>query len=221
MAPSITAAAQAGSHGVLLHIDLDRFKKVNDTFGHHIGDRVLRDASALIESVVTEMDVTATHMNRGQWSRILVGRVGGNGFSVMIGGLEPADAIQRAVLLSQRLQGAFRQPFRTRDQDLYITLSTGIALFPEDGQDAEQLMANAEKAMYQAKRRGRNNYEFFSEEVHSHAIGNLKLTPADLALIDSVLRLRQGPDGDTFTLERDRTGRHGSIMKYNLNRQAS
>lgn len=53
------------------------------------------------------------------------------------------------------------------------------------------------------------------------AIGNLKLTPADLALIDSVLRLRQGPDGDTFTLERDRTGRHGSIMKYNLNRQAS
>lgn len=171
----VTAAAQAGSHGVLLHIDLDRFKKVNDTFGHHIGDRVLRDASALIESVVTEMDVAAAHLSRAQWSRILVGRVSGNGFSVMIGGLEPADAIQRAVLLSQRMQMAFTHPFRTRDQDLYITLSTGIALFPEDGHEAEALMANAEKAMYQAKRRGRNNYEFFSEEVNSHAVGNLKL----------------------------------------------
>lgn len=171
----LVAAGPAGSHCVLLHIDLDRFKKINDTFGHHIGDRVLRDASALIESVVMEMDVTATHLNRSQWSRMLVGRVSGNGFAVMIGGLEPSDAIQRAVMLAQRLQKAFAHPFHTRDQDVYLTLSTGIALYPEDGNDAEKLLESAEKAMYQAKRRGRNGYEFFSDEVNTHALGNLKL----------------------------------------------
>lgn len=169
------AAGPAGSHCVLLHVDLDRFKKINDTFGHHIGDRVLRDASAMIETVVGEMDVTATHHGRSQWSRLLVGRVSGNGFSILIGGLEPADAIQRAVLLAQRLQKIFTQPFHTRDQDVYLTISTGIALYPEDGDDAETLLASAEKAMYQAKRRGRNVYEFFSEEMNHHALGNLRL----------------------------------------------
>lgn len=142
----------------VLFLDLDDFKKVNDTLGHETGDKLLVEASERLSHVIRSGDT--------------VGRFGGDEFIVLLGGLESSvDAIPVAESLLNR----FRDAFRIDQRELMITLSVGIAIFPGDGVNASELLRNADSAMYHSKQLGRNTYSFFTDEMNRDASHRLAL----------------------------------------------
>ncbi|MDO6710902.1 EAL domain-containing protein [Aliiglaciecola sp. 2_MG-2023] len=134
---------------VVIFIDLDDFKKVNDSLGHEIGDKLLISAANRLKQVVRKEDT--------------VGRLGGDEFIVLLKGLaEPNDALA----IAENLLKTFRKPFQLAGRELILTLSIGIAVYPENGNSASDLLRNADTAMYQAKALGRNTFSFFTSEMN-------------------------------------------------------
>jgi diguanylate cyclase (GGDEF)-like protein/PAS domain S-box-containing protein len=136
----------------VLFLDLDAFKLVNDTLGHTLGDRLLQAVADRLRASVREGDTIA--------------RVGGDEFTVLlcsVGGVEDAVAV------AQKLLEAVAEPFHLEGHQLYATASIGVGLFPEDGQDADTLLKNADVAMYRAKEAGRNAYHLFTPELNVRA----------------------------------------------------
>ncbi len=125
-----------------LFIDLDGFKPVNDSLGHHIGDQLLAAVAERLRGAVRQVDTIA--------------RFGGDEFAVLVSELQSA---QVAEALARKLLDALAQPFALRGRQVRISASIGIALYPGDGEDAETLLINADKAMYQAKCHGGNHYQ--------------------------------------------------------------
>jgi diguanylate cyclase (GGDEF)-like protein/PAS domain S-box-containing protein len=142
-------AARRQGAVALLFLDLDRFKEVNDTLGHSMGDKLLRCVGVRLAECVRESDTVA--------------RMGGDEFLIMLTRLQnpPLDAEITAL----RLQAALSRPFTIDGQDLYISSSIGISIAPDDGDTVEALMSNADMAMYRAKDHGRDAYSFFSAEM--------------------------------------------------------
>jgi diguanylate cyclase (GGDEF)-like protein/PAS domain S-box-containing protein len=135
----------------VLFVDLDGFKKVNDTAGHEAGDALLCSVARRLASCVTE-DAT-------------LARVGGDEFVIVVHGYDdPTDLIAFA----HRILETIAVPFAVADNEYYLGASIGISLFPEDGLDVPTLMRNADSAMYLAKQRGRNNFQFFTAELNQH-----------------------------------------------------
>lgn len=139
----------------VLFLDLDEFKQVNDTLGHRVGDRLLQAVAARLTTVLRESDVLA--------------RVGGDEFNILIDGFENIVQVQT---FAQKLIDAFKEPFIDEYNEIASSTSIGIALYPDDAQDAEVLIKNADIAMYKAKEMGKNNYSFYSsklsESLHHH-----------------------------------------------------
>jgi diguanylate cyclase (GGDEF)-like protein/PAS domain S-box-containing protein len=136
----------------LMFIDLDRFKLINDTLGHNIGDLLLIEAARRLQACVRESDIVA--------------RLGGDEFVVVLTGIEVAlDAASVAHKILQTLG----QPYTIEGNILHSTPSIGISSFPTDGSDAESLMKHADTAMYHAKEQGRNNVQFFSAAMNAAA----------------------------------------------------
>jgi len=128
-----------------MFIDLDRFKPINDRFGHHVGDLLLRAAARRMQECVRESDT--------------VGRIGGDEFVVL---LPTMEHVQDALLVAEKIRLALNQPFELPGiQRLDISSSTGIAIYPDHGNDEIQLAKNADDAMYQAKEHGRNTVRLF------------------------------------------------------------
>ncbi|OGN95198.1 MAG: hypothetical protein A2Z75_02310 [Chloroflexi bacterium RBG_13_50_10] len=128
----------------VMMLDLDRFKVVNDTFGHSVGDRVLMAAGERLVSLVRKSDTIA--------------RVGGDEFLVL---LPKISSIEDTIKVAQKILAAFRKPFILNDHKIRITTSVGIASYPEDGADVETLLRNADIAMYWVKEQGRDNYALY------------------------------------------------------------
>ena len=143
------AASRKDHHrGAVLFLDLDRFKQTNDTLGHAAGDTLLRLAAERIRIAVRESDTVA--------------RIGGDEFAVVL----PALASSRdAGLVATNLTTALARPFEIDGQKVYAGASVGIALFPDDGRSAEELLKRADTAMYRAKERGRGRYAFFRQSM--------------------------------------------------------
>ncbi|MEO8003879.1 MAG: EAL domain-containing protein, partial [Betaproteobacteria bacterium] len=142
----------------VLFIDLDRFKVVNDTLGHGIGDELLRQVSMRLKETVRPGDT--------------VGRLGGDEFAVVLSTLNrPEDAR----LVTQKIMQAFEQPFELNGREMFVTASIGITVSPVDGQDPDTLIKNADTAMYRAKDEGRNNIQFYTPEMNSRALERLEL----------------------------------------------
>ena len=137
----------------VLFIDLDRFKNINDSLGHHIGDAVLRSVSSQLQ--------------RGVRSGDTVSRMGGDEFVVVLNGVTDIEEIRQIV--ECRLIRLIRQPHNVGGAELHVSCSIGIAVYPEDGVEIETLMRNADAAMYQAKQQGRNNAQFFTLEMDRRA----------------------------------------------------
>ncbi len=142
----------------VLFLDLDHFKYVNDSLGHAVGDRLLAEIARRLKDCVREVDTVA--------------RVGGDEFVIVLENLhERADA----VAIVNKIHAAFAPPIDIDGRELHASASLGIALYPEDGDDAETLMRNADTAMYQAKAAGRDTYQFFAPFMNEHVRERLDL----------------------------------------------
>ncbi|QKJ36470.1 MULTISPECIES: putative bifunctional diguanylate cyclase/phosphodiesterase [Pseudomonas] len=148
---------EQGGCFALMFIDLDGFKPVNDAFGHHMGDLLLRDVALRLREDLRSQDTLA--------------RIGGDEFVLLVQLAEPDDALR----LAARQVGLIGRTFRVADHDLQISASVGIALYPGNGQSAEELLMNADAAMYHAKGAGKNGYSFFDASMNSNARKQLQL----------------------------------------------
>jgi diguanylate cyclase (GGDEF)-like protein len=175
LSAALAAAAQRSSHAcALLHIDLDRFKQVNDTLGHRVGDKLLCYVAQSLERIAaTTKPSQFPGMDAG--ARTVLARIGGNGFGVLLPNLHNLAKQDDASALARRILNTFAEPFRADGHELFTTASIGVAVSPGDGSDAEALLKNAEMAMYQAKKRGRGTCEFFSGEMNAQALERLTL----------------------------------------------
>jgi diguanylate cyclase (GGDEF)-like protein/PAS domain S-box-containing protein len=152
--------ARIADHRVgVLFIDLDRFKHVNDSLGHHIGDSLLRSVSRRLERAVRATDT--------------VSRLSGDEFTIILNGVSGATEVRRTI--EDRLLPLMRQPHELGGVALPVSCSVGVALFPDDGDDIETLMQNADAAMYQAKGAGRNLVKFFTPDMAERAHHRAKL----------------------------------------------
>ena len=148
------------AHGgcfALMFIDLDGFKPVNDAFGHHMGDQLLREVAQRLREDLRSEDTLA--------------RIGGDEFVLLVQLAEPDDALR----LAARQVGLVSRSFRVAEHDLQISASIGIAVYPGNGLSAQELLMNADAAMYHAKGTGKNGYSFFDASMNSNARRQLQL----------------------------------------------
>ena len=155
---ALASARRDASKVAVLFIDLDRFKVINDTMGHHIGDLLLIEVAHRLEESVRDSDVVA--------------RLGGDEFVIMLTGIAHSSA---AALVAEKLVFSIGRSYLIEGFDLYTSPSIGIAIFPTDGPDGETLMKNADAAMYHAKTAGRNNFQFFDQKMNDAAVDRLKI----------------------------------------------
>jgi diguanylate cyclase (GGDEF)-like protein len=159
----------------LLHVDLDRFKQINDTLGHRVGDKLLCAVAQLLDRTLSDAEATGWPGSRQPEFRAALSRVSGNGFAALLPNLHNLKKVDTAGSIARRVLSAFAEPFHVEGQELFVTASIGIAVSPGDGQEAETLLKHAEMAMYQAKQRGRKACAFFSGDMNAHALERLTL----------------------------------------------
>jgi diguanylate cyclase (GGDEF)-like protein/PAS domain S-box-containing protein len=155
---AIGRATRVSQQLAVMFIDLDRFKNVNDTLGHHVGDELLKQVAGALGARLREGDTLA--------------RLGGDEFIVL---LENVDGSYGAGQVATKMMALFEQPFAVAGHELFVTGSIGISLFPADCQDANLLVRNADVAMYRAKSRGRNGYQFYSKDMDGEGLERLRM----------------------------------------------
>ncbi len=165
-------AAHDGAVVGLLHIDLNRFKQINDTLGHGVGDELLRLVAERLDASVRGTDTIARDAKTDPG---IISRLGGDEFSVLLSDLGRED---HAALVARRIRLAMQAPFVVDLQELFVTPSIGIAVFPGDGSDAATLLKNAEIAMYHAKQQGATEAEFYRKELNVRSLERLTLENA-------------------------------------------
>jgi diguanylate cyclase (GGDEF)-like protein/PAS domain S-box-containing protein len=155
---ALASARRQESRVALLFLDLDRFKNINDSLGHSVGDLFLQEVAGRLEKATRELDTVA--------------RVGGDEFLILLTGLKD---VTDAAVAAERLMDVMTAEFVVQGHPLNIGCSLGISIFPEHGTDAETLIKNADTAMYSAKENGRNGFRFFTEDVNAQAVERLTL----------------------------------------------
>src|SRR3984893_1037698 len=150
---AIAAARRNNAKIAVLFVDLDGFKDINDSLGHAIGDSVLQSVAKRLVSCVRSSDT--------------VSRQGGDEFVVLLSEInQPSDA----GITARKILAAVTASHRFEQHDMQLTASIGLSTYPEDGQDAETLLKNADMAMYECKKRGHNNYQFFKQDMNARTI---------------------------------------------------
>ena len=149
----LAQAKRSTTHGALIYLDLDKFKPVNDTLGHNIGDLVLKAIAQRLQASVRESDTVA--------------RIGGDEFVVLLPVIETR---QDASTVAEKIRLALEQPFEINGHIIKIGCSLGIAIYPEHGEDEISLMKNADTAMYLAKQNGRNNVQIFHDAMIPYSV---------------------------------------------------
>lgn len=155
----------------LLFIDLDRFKRINDTLGHDVGDMVLQIVGNRINTCIRSSDIAALHQSTSGKNE-QVARLGGDEFTVVLTDIgQPEDA----ALAARRILEAISLPIQIGTQEVIVSASIGIALGPQDGYDVESLLKNADLAMYSVKDKGRNSYHFFDHTMNETVLNKFAL----------------------------------------------
>ncbi|HET7712259.1 MAG TPA: EAL domain-containing protein [Thermoanaerobaculia bacterium] len=158
LAQSLTRCKRSGMALAVMFIDLDHFKTINDTMGHTAGDELLLEMSHRLRKCIREDDTVA--------------RLGGDEFTIILSDLRQAE---NAVAVAQKVLETVQVPMVIAGVPVEVSASIGIAIYPEDGVDAETLVRNADSAMYRAKESGRNNYQLCTEELKARAIERITL----------------------------------------------
>jgi diguanylate cyclase (GGDEF)-like protein/PAS domain S-box-containing protein len=159
---AIGLAERQGKQLAVMFVDIDHFKRINDSLGHDVGDKLLRSVAGRLKECVRRSDT--------------ISRLGGDEFVVLLCQVEHAED---AAISARKTLRALTAPHLIDGKSLDINVSIGVSTYPIDGQDAESLMNRADNAMYEAKQRGRNNYQFFRHEMHAR-LAERQLLEADL-----------------------------------------
>ena len=146
---AITLAQRQGKQLAVMFVDLDHFKKINDSLGHDVGDKLLQSVAERLTACIRRSDT--------------VSRLGGDEFVILLSQVEHAED---AAFSARKILRALTVPHTIDNKNLDINVSIGVSTYPSDGQDAESLINRADNAMYEAKQNGRNNYQFFRREMH-------------------------------------------------------
>ena len=163
---ALQKAKRNKSKVAILFLDLDEFKQVNDTLGHTIGDNLLKAVGNRLESSLRDSDILA--------------RVGGDEFNIFVDGFKNITELQ---LFAQKILDEFDEPFVDVDSEIVSSTSIGIALFPDDGEDSETLIKNADLAMYKSKERGKNSFSFYSTKFSEYLQHRMSMIQALKAAI--------------------------------------
>jgi diguanylate cyclase (GGDEF)-like protein/PAS domain S-box-containing protein len=159
---SIARARRTQQYVAMVYLDVDRFKDINDTFGHAAGD--------------TSLEIFARRVLAELGENSHAGRLAGDEFAVLITGFERLDAMQRYLNeLAPRLLVATGKPFQVHGEEIFLTASMGIAVYPRDGDNVIDLIRNADAALYEAKKAGGNNFEYYSSDMNTEAVERLML----------------------------------------------
>jgi diguanylate cyclase (GGDEF)-like protein/PAS domain S-box-containing protein len=155
---ALAHARRSGTRLAVMFLDLDRFKIINDSLGHSVGDDLLRRVGERLEACVRQADTVA--------------RLGGDEFTILVPGLLYDDDAAR---VASKILESIREPFQIGGRDLFLTTSIGVSLYPSDGEDAEALVRSADTAMYRAKEQGRDNYQLYAPAMNARAVERLLL----------------------------------------------
>jgi len=155
---AVSESRRRSSFIALLFIDLDQFKRINDSLGHEAGDQLLVEIARRLETSVRESDT--------------VSRIGGDEFTVLLSDIDSSNGVRH---ICEKILTRLGKPIAINNQEVITTVSIGITLGPSDGDTGSTLMRNADMAMYQAKAMGRNNYQFFSEDMNQEMMGYLEI----------------------------------------------
>ncbi len=150
LSQAMSRAERSGSPLALMLLDLDRFKEINDTLGHRAGDRLLQAVAERLTAILRTIDTVA--------------RLGGDEFTVIV---EDAQSVENVTRIAEKVVGALAGPFPLDDQEYYLTVSAGITMYPQNPGDIETLIMNADVAMYDAKDKGKNNFQFYRSEMNA------------------------------------------------------
>jgi len=172
VAQAIREAQGAGTMLALLYLDLDRFKRVNDNLGHAAGDELLGQVARRLERLLAPGALSAGGEPLPAHALNSVARLGGDEFVVLANGL---TGERQAADLAERVRLALVEPFALGGQQLVVTPSIGVAIFPRDSTEVDDLLVKADMAMYMAKDRGRNGHAFFGQSVAVRSLGRLAI----------------------------------------------
>jgi diguanylate cyclase (GGDEF)-like protein/PAS domain S-box-containing protein len=170
---ALAQAHRSRTQLAVMLLDLDRFKQINDSLGHYVGDLLLQEVARRLRGAIREYDTVA--------------RLGGDEFTML---LPCINDTQEVTTFVDKILSLFKAPCLIQDNELFTSPSIGVALYPYDGMDADSLLKNADTAMYLAKRGGRNSYQIYSPEMNANAAERLHLEN----------RLRRAIDRDEFLL---------------------
>lgn len=165
---ALSHARRYGTTLATLFLDLDRFKVINDTLGHNIGDLLLKSVADRLAESVRHSDSVCRSVGKGENHSLA--RLGGDEFTVLLTNLRD---VQDAGKVARRIVESLAQSFSIEGREIFVTVSVGIAIFPVDGDSVDALLKNADSAMYHAKEQGRNNFQFYSNTLN--AVANERL----------------------------------------------
>ncbi|MDD5460680.1 MAG: EAL domain-containing protein [Methylococcales bacterium] len=173
----LSSVRRHGSKLAIMFLDLDRFKLINDTLGHRIGDLLLQAISERLKSSIRSNDILA--------------RLGGDEFVALLSDIDKIESVAR---IAQKTIDKLTKPFSIEGNDIVITASVGISVYPDDGENSQTLLANADAAMYLAKERGKNNYQFYTMEMTTRSRERMTIERGlRHALVNHELKLHYQP----------------------------
>ena len=217
LAYAIARAARQNSALAVLFLDLDRFKRINDTHGHSAGDQLLLEVAERLKACIRDCDYIATETDTREAEPLpqfedhhTVARLGGDEFVIV---LPDIRTLEDAARVAQRVHESLSEPFQVIDQVIHVSTSIGISGYPSDGDDVDTLLKHADAAMYHAKSDGRDRFQFFTPEMNERTARRLELeTALREAIFGEQLLLHYQP---ILSLQTGRTIAVEALVRWN------